>query len=68
MLPYGCLGSLKLTRQTNGKRNEGKNQREIGAVISVPIMFVEPEQSPQRMFSGWWPETVVDAKASYGLV
>lgn len=54
MLPYGCLGRLKLTEQMNEKRN----QREIGAVISVPIMFVEPESSLQRLFIRWCPETV----------
>ncbi len=43
MLPYGCLGRPKLTKQSNGKRNEERNQRKTGAVISVPIMFVEPK-------------------------
>ena len=60
MLPFGCLGRIKLTKQTNGKRDEERNQRKIGAVIYVPIMFVEPEKSPQRLFSGWSTETVVD--------
>ena len=59
MLPYDCLGRQKLTKQTNGKRNEERNQREIGAFISVSIRFVEPELSPQRLFIGWCPETVV---------
>lgn len=43
-----------MTKQMNEKRN----QTEIGAVISVPIMFVEPESSPQRLFIGRCPETV----------
>lgn len=40
-----CLGRLKLTRQTNGKRNEQRNQREIETSISVSVRFVEPEKT-----------------------
>lgn len=43
MLVCGCLGRLKLTRQTTRKRNEGRNQRETGAVVSFAIMFLESE-------------------------
>lgn len=38
---------------------KGEIQTEIGIVISILIMFVEPKLSPQRLFSGWCPETVV---------
>ena len=62
MLPYGCLGTPKLTKQTNGKRNEERNERQIAAVVSVPVMLPEPESSPHRLFSGRCPETAVDVQ------